>query len=195
MPGAAEEIQASLNEIYSMPYSSVSVTYDESSYGIAQFSPLGAQLNGKDNPFTKLASPEVSSATKDNAINLSQPPTSEGSSKAERSSSDRSQRGRDSGNDHELADISQATPLTGNDLRLDTDEPRDKIPTLRVYPCFKISRTGAAAADIIVTRQTVDVSLFSEFRHRYFSQKSWLRRFCELREVSDIKFVMVCETA
>jgi hypothetical protein len=42
-----------------------------------------------------------------------------------------------------------------------------------------------------VTETTFDADLFGEFRYQYFNQKSWIRRFAELREVNDIKFVMV----
>jgi hypothetical protein len=62
---------------------------------------------------------------------------------------------------------------------------------LWILPCFRIARTGHTAKHISVDEHTCDSHLFGEFRHKYFMEKSWLRRFVELKEVSKLDFVQV----
>ena len=85
---------------------------------------------------------------------------------------------------------SQQQSQEGDDKQDDVsiEEEHDQ---LWILPCFRIGRSGHKAKHIGVGEQTYDSELFGDFRNLYFTERSWLRRFVELKEVSKLDFVQV----
>jgi hypothetical protein len=74
-------------------------------------------------------------------------------------------------------------------------QPTDIIKTHKLWliPCFEspVFGTRASHEDVSKLKAMFDFEMFTRFREVYFSQKNWVRRFFDLREVKTIRFVRV----
>jgi hypothetical protein len=68
-----------------------------------------------------------------------------------------------------------------------------KTHKLWLIPCFEspVFGTRASHEDVSKLKAMFDFEMFTRFREVYFSQKNWVRRFFDLREVKTIRFVRV----
>ena len=88
----------------------------------------------------------------------------------------------------------EAAAMRGTKGQCHSDtRPGIDVPRKSVYPCFKISRFGVRAVPLDVTRTSFDADFFVELRKLYFQERSYLRRFFELREVKRILYIHVRE--
>lgn len=85
------------------------------------------------------------------------------------------------------ASIERDFAVTGQPRRIDASEQK-----LWILACFRSSVFHTKAIHENVSGGRYDFQIFERFRAIYFAEKSWLRRFFELKEVRSIKFVMVC---
>lgn len=60
-----------------------------------------------------------------------------------------------------------------------------------IYSCFRCSRYGVKAVPLEINGIKFDADLFITLRKLYFAERSYFRRFFELREVKRIQYVQV----
>jgi hypothetical protein len=80
--------------------------------------------------------------------------------------------------------------VSARDFAITKEHESNNKQPLWLIPCFK-SSDGPKAFHEDVTGGRYDFELFSRFREIYFEEKSWFRRFFDLTEVKDIKFINV----
>ncbi|CZR56411.1 uncharacterized protein PAC_06299 [Phialocephala subalpina] len=79
---------------------------------------------------------------------------------------------------------------TRNDDNADHTSESPDVKQRWILPIFNTSKFGIKATHSNGSGERHDFEIFQEFRHLYFAERSWLRRFFELKEVKAIKFVM-----
>ena len=76
----------------------------------------------------------------------------------------------------------------GRDFAVTVQEPK-RDSRIWVRPCFRSTVFGAKVIHEDVSGGKYDSDMFTRFRQLYFAERSWWRRFFELKEVKEISVV------
>lgn len=71
------------------------------------------------------------------------------------------------------------------------DRPSSDLAQKYIYSCFRYLRYGLKVVPLQVNNIESDASFFRALRNLYFAERSYLRRFFELRDVKRIRYVHV----
>ncbi|MCJ1434903.1 hypothetical protein MMC27_004273 [Xylographa pallens] len=219
VPGAVDELQTSLETIYNSPTSSLSaMTTMETriaSFDIqATGSPIEMEVESSvkqleklvhgGRSFTSSLPPDPGTtqrtqtlqslmATGSSSINSEQyVPVERPGRQGNESSNKKLQTSREV---EPSIDKGGDTTLPNRESQQQSQEgenKQDNVLTEDIYDENKqqqVARSGHRAKHISVGEQTCDSELFGDFREKYFKERSWLRRFVELKEVSKLDFV------
>jgi len=84
----------------------------------------------------------------------------------------------------------KAPSVKGKDFATQAIEKGSRGKEVWILSCFRSTEFDTKAFHENVKEGKSDYQIFERFREIYFAERSWFRRFFELKEVKNIKFVM-----
>ena len=164
-PGAVDEVQKSLNELYG-PISAArkSALIESTSIAAGQETPVSGARGFIENLFGAASTADL--GLQNLALDS-----------------------RHTGKPSELSQFPPGDTRTRDFADQGTYAAHDQ--TLWLIACFNSPVYGTVARHEDVSKETYDFEMFTKFREIYFSHKSWFARFFDLKEVKFIRFVRV----